>query len=170
LARVAVRDLDGFCRAAHIQEHRSRSVVSNSGLTLEQLVAWHLYALTQAGITDRARPGYVINQLRAREAVPAAFHLPAGLSWELWRVYAGLPELPPLAGEYFQDAPGYEIWMQQYGRMRAEELPLGVGEGVSELAALLLEGSESRPAQPMIPDRRAADSNGGWHAIPTSPE
>jgi hypothetical protein len=160
-ARAAVRDLDGFCRATHIQGYRSRRVVSNSGLTLEQLVAWHLYALTQAGIADRARPGYVINQARAREAPPAPFHLLAGLSWELWRVYACLLKLPPLAGEYFQDAPGYEIWMRQYGRMRAEELPFGVGEGVAELAALLLEGSDSRPAQPVIPGKRALRSNGG---------
>jgi hypothetical protein len=160
-ARAAVVDLEGFCQVTNIQGRRSRNMVANSGLALEQLVAWHLYALTQKGINKNARPGYIVNQAHGREPPPADFQFLAALSWELWRCYACLLELPPLYSHYFQNAPGYKTWMAQYGRMRADTLPFGVGEGVFDLMRLMLDDNEAAKTEAMTPAKRSAKSNGG---------
>jgi hypothetical protein len=160
-AWVAVVDPEGFCRAAKIQGRRSRNIVANSGLTLEQLVAWHLYVLTQKGIDEKARPGYIVNQAHGREQPPAEFEMLAALSWELWRCYACLLEVPPLYGQYLQDAPGYRTWMAHYGRMRADMLPLGVGEGVFEFMKVMLDGDEMAIFEAGIPAEIPAKTSGG---------
>jgi hypothetical protein len=141
-AEAAVSNVDGFCRAAAIEGRRSRDKVAGSGLSLTQLVAWYLYVLTQNGLSPAARPGYIINQAQEGEPPPAEFHRLASLSWELWRCYACLLELPRHYRQYLQDAPGYEAWHKQYGHFRPDTLPLGVGEGITEFIELMLYGEQ----------------------------
>lgn len=136
-AQVTVGDVEGFCQATHIQGRRSRDRVLKGGLTVEQLVAWYLYVLRQKGIAPEARPGYIINRAAEGESPPKQFHDLAMLSWELWRCYACLLELPPYYRQYLQHAPGYEAWMAQYGQTQTETLPLGVGVGVYEVMSLM---------------------------------
>jgi hypothetical protein len=141
-AEAAVSNVDGFCRAASIEGRRSRDKVTGSGLNLTQLVAWYLYVLTQPGLSPAARPGYIINRAQEGEPPPAEFHRLASLSWELWRCYACLLELPRHYRQYLQDAPGHEAWYKQYGLFQTAALPLGVGEGVTEYMELMLYGEQ----------------------------
>lgn len=136
-AQVTVGDVEGFCQATHIQGRRSRDRVLQGGLTVEQLVAWYLYILTQKGIAPEARPGYIVNRAAEGEPPPKQFHDLAKLSWELWYCYACLLELPPYYRQYLQHAPGYEAWMALYGQTQTETLPLGVGVGVYEVMSLM---------------------------------
>jgi hypothetical protein len=141
-AEAAVSNVDGFCQAVAIEGRRSRDKVAGSGLSLTQMVAWYLYVLTQNGLSPDARPGYIINRAQEGEPPPAEFHRLASLSWELWRCYACLLELPRRYRQYLQDAPGYEAWHKQYGHCRPAALPLGVGEGITEFIELMLYGEQ----------------------------
>lgn len=146
-AQAAVADFEGFCQAVNVQGRRSRNLVARSGLTLEQMVAWYLYVLTQNGIEQDMRPGYLVNRAREGEPPPAAFQRLATLSWELWRCYACLLELPHLYRDCLQTAPGYDEWMAQYGQTQTRELPFGVGEGVYEFMEFMAFGEQSDTAE-----------------------
>ncbi len=139
-AATAVATVAEFCQAVAIQGRSSRDKVASSSLSLTQLVAWYLYLLTQERLLPDARPGYLINRAQEGEPPPPPFYQLATLSWELWRCYACLLELPGHYHGYLRDAPGYELWQQQYGHLRADELPLGVGQGVSEYVTFMLDG------------------------------
>lgn len=141
-AETAVSDTDQFCRLVSIQGRRSRDKVAQSRLSLTQLVAWYLYLLTQERLAADARPGYLVNRAQEGEAPPDAFYQLATLSWELWRCYACLLELPAAYHPLLQDAPGYALWQAHYGQARPEELPLGVGEGIADYMTFMLYGEQ----------------------------
>lgn len=144
-------------------------MVANSGLTLEQMVAWYLYVLTQKGIDVETRPGYMVNRAREGEAPPADFQLLASLTWELWRCYACLLELPPLYHQYLENAPGYTVWMAQYSQAQADALPFGVGQGVYEFMELMQYGDEPETADTAIPSGASPKLNRGRALILTLP-
>jgi hypothetical protein len=139
-AETAVETVEGFCRAVAVTGRRSRDKITRSGLSLTDLVGWYLYLLTQDGLPAAARPGYIINRAQEGERPPAEFQRLAALSWELWRCYACLLELPGYYRQHLQDAPAYSVWQRYYGQFRSEALPFGVGEGVSTTIDLMLYG------------------------------
>jgi hypothetical protein len=141
-AETTVGNVEGFCRVVAIEGRRSRDKIADSGLSLTQLVGWYLYVLTQDGLMPEARPGYIINRAQEGEPPPAEFQRLASLSWEVWRCYACLLDLPRSYHHYLQNAPGYEEWQKRYGHYRPPALPLGVGEGVTEYIELMLYGDQ----------------------------
>ncbi|MBX3057890.1 MAG: hypothetical protein KF770_15600 [Anaerolineae bacterium] len=118
---------------------RERMVAS--GLGINEIVAWYLYAASQHGL-NRPPIHMVISRVKRGLPPPDKFKQLADLSWELWRCYAALLTLPPVARDRFRDAPAYACWMAQYGRYRLADLPLAVGEGVPEMMDALQYGRE----------------------------
>lgn len=125
--QTAVSDTDHFCQLVNIQGRRGREIIRQSDLTLDQLVAWVLYAKTQNGITVQMLSGYLINRAREQEAPPKEFIQLAHLSLELWLCYSSLPHLPPKHHDHFDHTPVYNIWMRHYSQIKLEKLPFGVG-------------------------------------------
>jgi hypothetical protein len=113
----------------------TRPRIRRGGLTLEQIVAWYLYALQQRGLKSPVT--YTLSRAGSGKHPPGAYLQLANLSWELWRCYASLLVLPPDCRAEFQHSPGYVEWMNCYGRCRPSQLPFAVGEGVEALASLL---------------------------------
>lgn len=109
----------------------SRQRIQEGGLDLNAIAAWHLYALNQKGL-QKAPVTLTIKRSQAGKQPPKKYLQLAGLSWELWRCYAALLVLPPAYHNDFRNAPGYDLWMNVYGRCHPDDLPFGVGVGVSE--------------------------------------
>jgi hypothetical protein len=143
-AEAAVEDLEGFCDVVGI--HGSpRRAVCDSTLSVEQAVSWYLYALTQPKLTKaNSLPGYIVNRLRENARPPIEFEMLATRSWELWRCYACLLNLSPSYLDAFERDAVFVSWFTYYGRFQPDDLPLGVGEGVTEFVDQLVElGEES---------------------------
>lgn len=109
----------------------SRQRIREGGLDLNAIAAWHLYALNQKGL-QKAPVTLTIKRSLAGKQPPKKYLQLAGLSWELWRCYAALLVLPPTYHNDFRNAPAYDLWMNVYGRCHPNDLPFGVGVGVSE--------------------------------------
>jgi hypothetical protein len=108
-----------------------------SGLAMDEMVAWYLYAHTQSGLH---KPPVHMTISRVQDGVkpPDGFVDLANLSWELWRCYACLLVAPPGVHAAFRGAPSYDLWMRHYGRFHPDALPFHVGAGVSATVASLV--------------------------------
>ena len=145
-SQTAVSTIDDFCQATNIHGRRSRNVIAQSSLRLEQLVAWSLYAQIQPGITQEMTPGYLINRAREEEAPPAEFEQLANLSWELWRCYASLLLLPLRYRDDWQNAPHFDLWLTHYSQHDPEDLPFGIGEGIPTFITHLIDDNQLETA------------------------
>ena len=140
LTETAVITHTNFCQIVGIQGRRSRRKISDSQLSLNQLVGWYLYTLTQPGILPDARPGYLINRAHENQPPPAIFEQFANLSWELWRCYACLLALPADYQADCPQTPAYAQWQATYGHFQPDALPFGVGEGVTAYIEFIIYG------------------------------
>lgn len=135
-AAAAASDLDTLFDLLSIDETGpSRRRIKQAGLTMDEVVAWHLYALDQRGLESAL--SYTISRASDGRRPPEPYDRLATLSWELWRCYASLLVLPPIYRPSFQQCPGYADWMKIYGRRRPADLPFGVGEGLESVTALV---------------------------------
>lgn len=157
-AEAAVGNLEGLCDVVGIHG-TPRTAVCDSGLSLEQGMAWYLYALTQPKLTQAkagqtsSLPGYIVNRLREDARPPVEFERLASLSWELWRCYACLLNLSPAYLDAFERDEVFVTWFTYYGRCQPDALPLSVGVGVAQFVDELLEAdagdAEKRPFIPV---------------------
>lgn len=158
-AAAAASDLDALFELLNIDETGpSRPRIKQAGLTLEEVVAWHLYALEQRGLESAL--SYTISRAGDGRRPPEPYNRLAALSWELWRCYASLLVLPPTCRPSFQNSPSYADWMKIYGRRRPADLPFGVGEGVESVAALV---QMQRPAA--TETKETDDLQSAWEPI-----
>lgn len=97
----------------------------------EQVVAWYLYAINQPSISNPT--AYTISRIAAGHPPMNLYVRLAGLSWELWRCYACILDLPLEYRQLFRDAPCYTDWMRLFGRTRPETLPFRVGQDLTLL-------------------------------------
>lgn len=113
-----------------------------SGLSLNEMVAWYLYAASQKGLT-KPPVHMAIARIQRGEAPPEKFLSLAELSWELWRCYACLLVAHPAVRDAFRQAPLFDAWLELYGRFQPGSLPFGVGEGVSDVLHTPQAGSSN---------------------------
>ncbi|MCA9918034.1 MAG: hypothetical protein KC445_08785 [Anaerolineales bacterium] len=118
----------------------TRARMMAGGLRLEQMVAWYLYAATQAGLT-KPPVHLAIVRIQKGQRPPEKFVGLARLSWELWRCYASLLILHPAARDAFRQAPVFADWFGVYGRFLPAALPFGVGEELTVVTQLHSEKS-----------------------------
>lgn len=133
-AAVAAGSVGNLLTTLAIQEP-ARSQILDSGISLEQVVAWTLYALQEPGLDNPA--GYLVRRLRAGDASPPTFLRLARMSWEQWRAYAAACYLvAPNGPLLFAGDEAFIYWREHYGAFRPADLPFDVGAGLAELLPL----------------------------------
>lgn len=94
------------------------------------VVGWYVYALSQPIPLSGE---WIVLRLRQAVLPPQEWIELARLSWELWRCYACLTQLPPTYHDLLRGSPAFEPWMRSYGRRALQDIPFGVGNGLDSL-------------------------------------
>lgn len=132
-AVVAGHSLHVLLDRIGVQEPARGEILSRRP-SLEEAVAWVLYALQQDGLE---RPvSYVISRLCGNDPPPLDYLQMASLSWEQWRVYAWAwhaQSLSQTAFERFSSLPLFTQWGEIYATLPLDDLPFEVGRGLTAL-------------------------------------
>lgn len=114
----------------------ARSEIVAGHTSVEEIVAWLLYALQQDGLE---RPlSYVIRRLCRDDPPPLDALQLANLSWEQWRTYAWAWHAGRSLGarfERFVEMPLFAQWGEMYAGTPLADLPFDVGAGLEWLTA-----------------------------------
>lgn len=124
----------------------------------ELVVGWYVYALSQP---EPHSAEWVVHRIRSRMLPPQVWIDLAWLSWELWRCYACLTQLPESYRVPFQECPAFTFWMATYSNKALETLPFGVGAGLPDLLSPIEvrpTGQDVQTPEPgQTPSKRQSD-------------
>lgn len=147
-AVAAEGSLEGLLDRLNIQEP-ARGTILKQRPSIEEVVAWHLYALQEDGLESPV--SYLIKRAATGDPPPLHYLQLASLSWEQWRTYAAVCHLRSGQGpvsDSVAEMPLFDEWRELYADTSPSALPFDVGLGIEELTVGLapLAGSDGSPS------------------------